>query len=107
MGGGYDKSDLYLQQSDLERGYLSWLGAVILPQLRPGQPSIPGPPFDDGAHPGLQDVITHPLAGTCFRCKISRLRQYRTAAALKVIINEMPVMRRGAKPFVSSLLESY
>lgn len=53
------------------------------------------------------EVITHPLTGTCFWCKISRLRQYRTATALKVIIDEMPVVWRGAKPFVSSLLESY
>ena len=26
---------------------------------------------------------------------------------MKVILDEMPVVRRGAKPFVSSLLESY
>src|SRR3954471_2695630 len=38
-------------------------------------------------------VITHPLTGTCFWCKISRLRQYRTATALKVNIVEMPVGR--------------
>src|SRR3954468_3604759 len=52
-------------------------------------------------------VITHPLTGTCFWCKISRLRQYRTATALRVNIVEMPVVRRVAKPFCSSLLERY
>src|SRR5215211_2636554 len=52
-------------------------------------------------------VITHPLTGTCFWCKLSRLRQYRTATALKVIIAEMPVVRRVAKPFCSPLLERY
>ena len=52
-------------------------------------------------------VITHPLTGTCFWCKISRLRQYRTATELIVIITEMPVVRRVAKPFCSSLLERY
>ena len=36
-----------------------------------------------------------------------RLRQYRTATALKVMIGEMPVVRRVAKPFGSFLLESY
>src|SRR5215212_4902019 len=56
---------------------------------------------------GTKTVITHPLTGTCFWCKISRLRQYRTATALKVIIAEMPVVRRVAKPFCSSLLERY
>src|SRR5687768_10884020 len=53
------------------------------------------------------NVITHPLTSTCFWCKISRLRQYRTATALKVIIAEMPVVRRVAKPFCSPLLERY
>src|SRR5215211_4500605 len=52
-------------------------------------------------------VITHPLAGTCFWCKISRLHQYGTATALKVIIGEMPMVRRVAKPVWSSLLERY
>ena len=52
-------------------------------------------------------VITHPLAGTCFRRLISRLRQYRTATVLKVIIGAMPVVRRVAKPFWSSLPERY
>ena len=55
----------------------------------------------------LHTVITHPLAGACFRCKISRLRQYRTATALKVIIAEAPVVRQVAKPFWPSLLERY
>src|SRR6185295_16402023 len=61
--------------------------------------------------PGVQDidnvVITHPLGGTCFGREISRLRQYQTATALKVMIGEMSVVPRVAKPFGSSLLESY
>src|SRR3954466_15341402 len=52
-------------------------------------------------------VITHPLASTCFWRQISRLGQYRTATTLKVIVGEMPVVRRVAKPFWLSLLERY
>ena len=52
-------------------------------------------------------VIPHPLSGTCFCREISPLRQYRAAAALKVIVGEMPVVRRVAKRFWSSLLERY
>ena len=54
-----------------------------------------------------RDVIPHPLSGTCFCREISPLRQYRAAAALKVIVGEMPVVRQVAKPFWSSLLERY
>src|SRR4051812_34084362 len=48
-----------------------------------------------------------PLTGTCFRCQISNLRQYRTAATLKVIVGQIPVVRPVAKPFWSPLLERY
>src|SRR4051812_48663996 len=52
-------------------------------------------------------VITHPLTRTCLRCRISSLRQYRAAVALKVIVGEIPVMRSVARPFWSPLLERY
>ena len=55
------------------------------------------------AHP----VITHPLLGTRFRFQISSLRQFRAAAALKVIVGEMPVERPVAKSFWLSFLERY
>src|SRR4051794_3453468 len=41
--------------------------------------------------PGQSAVITHPLTGTCLRCQISGLRQYRAAVALKVVVGEIPV----------------
>src|SRR4051794_18052624 len=53
---------------------------------------------------GRKTVITHPLPGTCLWCKISGLRQYRAAVALKVIVGEIPVVRPVAKPFWSPLL---
>src|SRR3954454_23863347 len=52
-------------------------------------------------------VITHPLTRTCLRCRISSLRQYRAAVALKVIVGEIPVVRSVARPFWSPLLERY
>src|SRR3954470_6356270 len=52
-------------------------------------------------------VITHLLTRTCLRCRISSLRQYRAAVALKVIVGEIPVVRSVARPFWSPLLEPY
>src|SRR3954466_646051 len=52
-------------------------------------------------------VITHPLIGTRFCCLISSLRRYRAAAALKVIVGEMSVVRPVAMPLWSFLLERY
>ena len=53
------------------------------------------------------DVITHPLLEARFRFQISILRQFRAAAALKVIVGEMLVERTAAKSFRSSFLERY
>src|SRR3954454_8549559 len=52
-------------------------------------------------------VTTHPLTGTRFCCQISSLRRYRAAAALKVIVGEMSVVRPVAMPLWSFLLERY
>src|SRR3954463_9239216 len=56
---------------------------------------------------GSRIVITHPLTRTGLRCRISSLRQYRAAVALKVIVGEIPVVRSVARPFWSPLLERY